>query len=123
LNHPLTGSAVRSIGSVPSSGITNFYLEKGDVRKEDIIASVENGLYLTHVHWTGVNYVTGDYSRGAEGIWIENGKLSYPVHEFTVSGNVLDMLQNIKMVGSDLEFRDNISSPTILVDGLIVSGS
>ncbi|RKY49147.1 MAG: TldD/PmbA family protein [Candidatus Neomarinimicrobiota bacterium] len=122
LKHPPTGNGSRTIASDPISGISNFYLEKGEYTPEEIIKSVKNGLYLTHVHWTGVNYVTGDYSRGAEGIWINNGELTYPVQEFTVSGNVLDMLQNIEMVGNDLQFRDNISAPTILIGDITISG-
>ncbi|OQC43222.1 MAG: peptidase PmbA [Candidatus Marinimicrobia bacterium ADurb.Bin030] len=79
-------------------------------------------MYLTDLNWVGINYVTGDYSRGAEGIWIENGKLAYPVQEFTVAGNVLEMLKSISMIGNDLEFRGSINSPTFKIERMMVSG-
>lgn len=118
-----TGSAMRGVSSGPSSGVTNFYLKNGAIPPEEIIAAVKNGLYLTSVNWVGINYVTGDYSRGAEGIWIENGKLTYPVQEFTVSGNLLGMMKNITMIGNDLVFRDSINAPTFLIKEMVISGS
>lgn len=118
-----TGSATRSVSSNPSSGTSNFYMQKGKYPRDEIIASVKNGLYLTSVDWVGINYVTGDYSRGATGIWIENGKLTYPVQEFTVAGNTLEMLQNISMIGDDLEFRDSVAAPTFKIRNMTISGS
>jgi len=123
LKHPPTGSASRGISSGPSPSTTNFYMQNGNVPPEEIIKSVKEGLYLTSVHWVGVNYVTGDYSRGAEGIWIENGKLTYPVQEFTVASNMLDMMKSIEMIGSDLTFRDSTNAPTFLIKEMMISGS
>jgi PmbA protein len=123
LNLPPTASASRSTSSKPSPSTTNFYMEKGPFSPAEIIASVTNGLYLTYVHWVGINYITGDYSRGAEGLWIENGKLSYPVQEFTIAGNVKDMLKHISMIGNDLEFRDTRNAPTFKIDSMTISGS
>ncbi|PIS30854.1 MAG: peptidase [Candidatus Marinimicrobia bacterium CG08_land_8_20_14_0_20_45_22] len=118
-----TGSASRGVGSAPAPGASNFYLQKGSIPPEEMIASVKGGLYLTNVHWVGINYVTGDYSRGAEGIWIENGKLTYPVQEFTIAGNMLGMMKNITMIGNDLKFRDSVNSPTFKIKELVISGS
>jgi len=118
-----TGSATRGVSSNPGSGTTNFYMQKGKYPRDEIIGSVKNGLYLTSVDWVGINYVTGDYSRGATGIWIENGKLTYPVQEFTVAGNMLEMLQNITMIGDDLEFRDSVAAPTFKIKTMTISGS
>lgn len=102
---------------------TNFYLEAGPHSPEAILASVERGLYLTRLLGQGVNLVTGDYSRGAFGIWIENGQLAFPVHEVTISGNLRRMLQGITMVGRDLEFRDQFAAPTVKISALTVAGT
>ncbi len=117
-----TGSARRGTSTDPSPSTSNFFLPAGKYSPEEIIGSISNGLYLTDLNWVGINYVTGDYSRGAEGIWIENGKLAYPVQEFTVAGNVLEMLKSISMIGNDLEFRGSINSPTFKIDRMMVSG-
>jgi PmbA protein len=87
-----------------------------------LIADVKEGLYVTEFMGMGVNLVTGDYSRGASGMWISNGELAYPVEEITVAGNLKDMFLNISEVASDLEFRGAIASPTIRIDGLTVGG-
>ncbi len=123
LKLPPTGSASRGAGSEPSPGTSNFYLEMGPYAPEEIIASVKNGIYLTEVHWVGINYVTGDYSRGAGGIWIEDGKLTYPVQEFTIAGNMNEMLPAIEMIGNDLRFTGSICSPTFKIKELMISGS
>jgi PmbA protein len=123
LDHPPTGNASRGIGSEPGSSPTNFYMRNGNIPPEDIIASVKDGLYLTGVHWVGVNYVTGDYSRGAEGIWIKNGKLDHPVQEFTVAGNMPDMMKSIEAIGDDLKFRSSINSPTFMIKEMMISGT
>lgn len=117
-----TGNAVRGISSPPEVGPTNFYLEAGRHTVEEIIATVLNGLYVTELIGFGVNIVNGDYSQGAVGMWIENGRLSYPVQEITIAGNLSDMLMNIEMIGNDLEPRSSIYCPTIKVGGLVVSG-
>lgn len=102
---------------------TNFYLAAGPRAPEEIIGSVENGLYLTRILGQGVSLVTGDYSRGAFGLWIEKGQLSYPVHEITISGNLRQMLAGMEMVGHDLEFRDQFSAPTLKITSMTVGGS
>lgn len=123
LKYPPTGSASRAVSSNPSSGTSNFYLQSGTISPKEIIASVKDGLYLTSVDWVGVNYVTGDYSRGAAGIWIKGGKLAYPVQEFTIAGNMLEMMKNISMIGNDLEFRFSTAAPTFKIDEMTISGT
>lgn len=118
-----TGNAWRSIGESPSVGPTNFYLEPGTVTPAEIIASVKDGLYVTELIGFGVNMVTGDYSRGVAGIWIENGELAYPVEEITIAGNLKQMLADIELVGSDLEFRGRVASPTIKIGEMTIAGN
>lgn len=117
-----TSNAQRSYDSLPSIGSFNFFMEKGKHTFDDIIGSVENGLYLTNLMGFGANPVTGDYSLGASGIWIENGKLAYPVEGITVASNMISMLRDIDMVGDDLMFLSPISSPTFRVREMTVSG-
>ncbi len=117
-----TGNASRSVGEPPGVSATNFYLAPGADTPEKIIGSVKSGLYVTEMIGFGVNLVTGDFSRGAAGLWIEDGALAYPVEEITIAGNLKEMLQNIEMVGSDLEMRGRISSPTIKISRLTVAG-
>ncbi|MFC1726022.1 TldD/PmbA family protein [candidate division KSB1 bacterium] len=104
------------------SGPNNFYLENGNKTPDEIIKSVNKGLYLTMTMGQGTNPMTGDISKGAAGLWIENGKIVYPVAEITISGNLGEILQNIEMTGNDLEFRGGINSPTIKVTGITVGG-
>ena len=118
-----TGNAVRALASPPGVGCHNLWLEPGPQSPEAIIASVRSGLYVTEFIGFGVNPVTGDYSRGASGLWIENGELAYPVEEITVAGNLNDMLRHIAAIANDLVFRDAVSSPTLLIEGLTVAGS
>jgi PmbA protein len=122
LNMSSTGNASRSVGEPPSVAPTNFYLAPGTETPESIIASVKSGLYLTETIGFGVNLVTGDYSRGAAGIWIENGELSYPVEEITIAGNLQEMFKNIEAVGNDLEMRGRICAPTIKISRMTVAG-
>jgi PmbA protein len=83
---------------------------------------VKAGLYVTEMIGFGVNMITGDYSRGAAGMWIENGELTHPVEEITVAGNLKEMFQNIEMVGNDLEMRGRIASPTVKISQMTVAG-
>ncbi|MBI2359086.1 MAG: TldD/PmbA family protein, partial [Deltaproteobacteria bacterium] len=106
----------------PGVAPTNFYLAPGPYRLQDIFGSVQEGFYVTELIGFGVNLVTGDYSRGAVGLWIDGGQLAYPVEEVTIAGNLKEMLQNIEMVGDDLEMKDRISSPTIKISRMIVAG-
>jgi PmbA protein len=101
---------------------TNLMLLPGPSDPRDLIRSVTNGFYVTELIGFGVNGVTGDYSRGAVGLWIENGELAYPVEEVTVAGNLLEMLQNVEGVGNDLVLRDRTASPTLLIGRMVVAG-
>lgn len=117
-----TGNASRGITGNAGIGHGNFYLEKGERDPGEIIRSVKNGFYVTELMGFGVNIVTGDYSRGAAGLWIENGELAYPVSEVTVAGNLKQMLREIEAIGSDLEFRGATACPTLLIREMTVSG-
>ncbi len=123
LGFETTGNAARGVGGPPSVGPKNLYLEAGSTSPKEIIRSVADGFYVTELIGFGVNIVTGDYSRGAAGMWIENGELAYPVEEVTIAGKLPDMLQHISAIGSDLEFRSAVAAPTLLVEGLTVAGS
>jgi len=118
-----TGNAARSVASPPSVSPTNLYLEAGTVSPDDIIRSVRRGLYVTELIGFGVNSVTGDYSRGAVGLWIENGELTYPVEEITIAGNLLRMFDGVDAVGNDLEFRHSVCAPTIKIARMTVAGT
>jgi PmbA protein len=118
-----TGNASRGVAGPPGVGPKNFYLQPGAHSPTEILKSVKSGLYVTELIGFGVNVVTGDYSRGAAGLWIENGELTYPVEEITVGGNLQEMLTHISSVGSDLEFRSSLAAPTLLVEGLTVAGT
>jgi PmbA protein len=109
-------------GSGVTVGTTNLMLLPGSATPSEMIASVRNGLYVTELIGFGVNGVTGDYSRGAVGLWIENGELTYPVEEVTVAGNLLDMLAGVEGVGNDLVLRDRTSAPTLLIGRMVVAG-
>ncbi len=123
LGLPSTGNAARSIGESPSAGPTNFYMVPGTTSPEDILASVKQGLYVTDLIGFGINMVTGDYSRGASGFWIENGELAYPVEEITIAGNLKQMYANIETIGTDLVFRGRIASPTVKLAEMTLAGN
>ena len=118
-----TGNASRSVGEPPGVAPSNFYLAPGTHSAEEIIGSVKQGFYVTELIGFGVNMVTGDYSRGATGLWIENGELAYPVEEVTIAGNLKEMFQNIEMVGKDLEMRGRIAAPTLKIAQMTVAGN
>jgi PmbA protein len=117
-----TGHARRGPSSPPSPAPTNLWLEPGPLTAGELIGDVTRGFYVTELMGMGVNGVTGDYSRGAAGFWIEGGELAYPVSEVTIAGNLKDMFQRI-IVASDLEFRTGIDAPTLRVDGMTVAGA
>lgn len=117
-----TGNASRGLAGTPGIGPGNYYLKPGDRTPEDLIGDVKEGLYITEFLGHGVNLVTGDYSRGASGLWISGGALAYPVEEITVAGNLKEIFFNISEVASDLEFRGSVACPTIRIDGLTVGG-
>ncbi len=117
-----TANAARGVSGNAGVGYGNLYLQKGDRSPEELIASVRNGFYITELIGDGYNPVTGDYSRGAAGVWIENGELAYPVSEVTIAGNFGQMLQNIEAAANDLEFRGSLASPTVLIREMTISG-
>lgn len=122
LGLPTTANASRGLAGNPGIGPGNFYLLPGEHSPEEIIRSVSRGFYLTECIGFGVNLVTGDYSRGAAGLWIENGEFTYPVEEVTIAGSLLDMLRGVQMVGNDLEFRGPVAAPTIKIAEMTVAG-
>ena len=117
-----TGHAARGTSGPPSPSTSNFYMEKGKVSFDDLIGDIKSGLYITGLIGMGVNGVTGDYSRGAEGFWIENGKLAWPVGGITVAGNLKDMFLNLTPA-SDLQFKGATNAPTVRIEGLTVAGT
>lgn len=118
-----TGNATRGVSGAPAVGHGNLYLERGDCDPADVVRSVKAGLYVTELIGFGVNPVTGDYSRGAAGLWIENGEFAFPVAEVTIASTLPEMLAGIEMVAGDLEFRRSFASPTILIGEMVLSGS
>ncbi|HWQ53515.1 MAG TPA: metallopeptidase TldD-related protein [Bryobacteraceae bacterium] len=117
-----TGSASRGLTGNAGIGHGNLYIDKGELPPERIIAGIRNGFYVTELIGFGVNIVTGDYSRGAAGIWIRDGELAFPVSEVTIAGNLRDMLMGLDTIGSDLEFRGSTAAPTLLVPEMTVGG-
>ncbi len=116
-----TGHAARGTTAPPSPSPTNLYLEPGASPPDALIGAIKDGLYITEFIGMGINGVTGDYSRGASGFWIENGALTYPVSEITVAGNLVDMFAHVT-AASDLAFRYGVDAPTLRIDGLTVAG-
>ena len=117
-----TGHASRGTGGPPSPGPTNLYMEAGTISRADLIADIKDGFYVTELIGMGINGVTGDYSRGAGGFWIEDGEIAYPVSGLTVAGNLKDMYLNLTPA-DDLEFKYGVNAPTLRVDGLTIAGS
>lgn len=116
-----TGHAGRGISSPPSPSTTNLYLQAGEVTPKELMADIKSGLYITELMGFGVNNVTGDYSRGASGFWIENGELAYPVNELTIAGNLMDMFAHLS-AADDMEFRYATNAPTLRIEGMTVAG-
>ncbi len=117
-----TGHAARGTGGPPSPSSTNLYMEAGSLSPEALIGDIKNGFYITELMGMGVNGVTGDYSRGASGFWIENGKIAFPVAEVTIAGNLKDMFVHLTPA-NDLEFRYGTNAPTLRVEGMTVAGA
>ena len=117
-----TGHAARGTGSPPSSSSTNLYLEAGKLSAKELIADIKQGFYVTELMGMGVNGVTGDYSRGAAGFWIENGEIAFPVSEVTIAGNLKDMFASLTPA-SDLEFRHGTNAPTVRIEGMTLAGA
>ena len=118
-----THKASRGLAGAPGIGGGNYFLEPGTETPEQIIGGVTQGLYVLQTMGTGVNLVTGDYSLGVSGLWIENGELAYPVEEITIAGNLKDMFRNVSGIGNDLEFRGSGAVPTVRIEGMTVAGS
>jgi PmbA protein len=116
-----TGHAHRGVSSSPSPGPYNLHLEAGEKSPAELMSDIKQGFYVTDLIGSGVNGVTGDYSRGASGFWIENGKLSYPVSEVTIAGHLLEIFKSM-VPANDLEFRYGINAPTVRIEGLTLGG-
>jgi PmbA protein len=121
LNLQTTGHAQRSVSSTPTPGPTNLHLAAGQVTPKELIAEIKEGLYVTDLIGMGVNMVTGDYSRGAAGFWIENGEITYPVSEVTIAGHLLEIFRTL-VPANDLAFRYGTNAPTVRIEGLTVAG-
>ena len=115
------GCASRGLSSAPGPSPSNLYMENGDVSFKEMIASVKNGLYLTETFGMGINLVTGDYSQGAAGFWIENGEIAYPVSEITIAGHLKEMFLNLT-AANDLEFKYSTNAPTLKIEKMTVAG-
>ena len=116
-----TGHAARGTGGPPGPSATNLWLEPGPVTPAELMEDVAQGLYVTELIGFGVNGITGDYSRGAAGFWIENGEIAHPVSEVTVAGNLLDMFRELS-AASDLQFRTGVDAPTLRIEGMTIAG-
>jgi len=117
-----TGNASRGITGNAGVGHNNLFQENGTTPPEEILKGISKGLYVTELLGFGVNIVTGDYSRGAVGLWIENGELAFPVSEITIAGTLQQMLNDVEMVGDDLQFRGSVASPTLMIHEMMISG-
>jgi PmbA protein len=117
-----TGNAARGITGNSGVGHGNLFLEEGELEPYELIRGISKGLYVTELIGSGVNIVTGDYSRGAAGQWIEHGDFAYPVSEITIASTLQRMLMDLQSVGSDLEFRGSVASPTLVIREMTVSG-
>ncbi len=121
LNLSSNGRAGRGIGSPPAPTTTNLYMAAGETSPQDLLRDMGSGFYVTELIGMGVNGVTGDYSRGAAGFWVENGQLSYPVSEVTIAGNLRDMFMHM-VAANDLSFRRGVDAPTLFVEGMTLAG-
>ncbi|GAB2177880.1 TldD/PmbA family protein [Dongia sp. agr-C8] len=117
-----TGNAHRGASSPPSPGAANVHIPAGRISRDALLKDIPRGIYVTEMMGSAVNGVTGDYSRGAAGFWIENGELAFPVSEVTIAGNLKDMFKAIT-VADDLEFRYGINAPTLRIDGMTLAGA
>jgi PmbA protein len=118
-----THNAARGLAGAPGIGCGNLFLEPGELTPEQIIGDVLAGLYVTSLMGFGTNLVTGDYSRGATGLWIENGQLTHAVEQVTIAGNLAEMLRHVSAIGNDLVFRGSVAAPTLRIDGMTVAGA
>ncbi len=117
-----TGHAARGTSGPPSPSATNLWIEPGAQSRQALIADIKSGFYVTEMMGMGVNGVTGDYSRGAAGFWIENGEITFPVSEMTVAGNLKEMFLRL-VAADDLEFKAGVDAPTLRIDDMTVAGA
>jgi PmbA protein len=122
LGLPPTGNGSRGLSSPPGPSTSNLHLEPGQLSPEQMISSIKHGLYITELIGNSVNMVTGDYSRGASGFWIENGQLAFPVSEITIAGNLRDMFMTLEPA-NDLIFKSSTNAPTCRIEGLTIAGT
>jgi PmbA protein len=122
LNLAPTGHASRGTSGPPGPTVSNFHLEKGKPSVDALIGDIKSGLFITDMIGSGVNGVTGDYSRGASGFWIENGELAWPVSGITVAGNLKDMFLALTPA-NDLQFKSSVNAPTVRIEGMTVASS
>jgi PmbA protein len=118
-----TGNATRGVGSAPSAGPGNLWLEPGDASLDEMVADTPRGLLVTYLFGHGFNPVTGDFSRGAAGMWIEDGRPTHPVEEITIAGNLGDMLMGIDAVGNDLLWQGRTAAPSLRIGRMMVGGA
>src|SRR4029077_3641173 len=123
LGRASTGSAGRGIGGNPGPTTSNLIMQPGTITKDELLRSTPRGLYVTSLMGFGFNPVTGDFSRGAQGFWIENGELTFPVSEVTIAANFDEILKRIDAVANDLEFRSSTSAPTFRVSHMTLAGT
>jgi PmbA protein len=124
-DYVLSGYSARKLGLQPTGnagGVHNLIVEPGGKNLDDMIKDMNNGLLVTDMIGFGVNQITGDYSRGASGFWVENGKIAYPVEEITIAGNLIEMYKNIICIGNDVDLRGNILTGSVMIDKIIVAG-
>ena len=117
-----TGNARRGIGSAPSPGASNFYVENSTISRDDLMADIDEGFLITEMIGSSVDMITGDYSRGAGGFWISKGKIAQPITEATIAGNLKDMFMQIT-AANDIDLRDSIASPSLYLDCMMIAGS
>ncbi|MBH71769.1 MAG: Metalloprotease PmbA [Alphaproteobacteria bacterium MarineAlpha6_Bin6] len=116
-----TGHASRGISSPPSPNPTNLYFEPGNISKKNLIGNIKKGIYLTELMGSSVNLINGDYSRGGSGFWIDKGEITYPINEITIADNLNEMFKRI-ILADDLEFKQGLNSPTMLIENMTVAG-
>lgn len=116
------GRATRGTASPPGASTTNLYMEAGTTTLKELISDIKSGFYVTDLIGFGVNEITGDYSRGASGFWIENGEIAHPVSELTIAGNLRGMFENLTPA-DDLEFRRGTNAPSLRIEGMTVAGT
>ena len=122
LNLEPTGNASRSLSGPPSPSVSNFIMEAGGTTLDEFLSDIEQGFYITELMGSSVSLTTGDYSRGASGFWIENGKVTWPATEATIAGNLKDIFMDM-LPASDLELTQSIAAPSVFIKQLMVAGS